>query len=282
MKCYIPNHLYKRDDIIKFLVKHQSALQAQAKSVMKFADGIPFGQTFFSRDDNAFKANKPVSLDINPLNTKLVINTTNIIDSHMDLHIPKMWNRSLKNNGKDLMHLAEHGRLFKDIISEGNDLKAYVQTYTWDELGFEFDGETQGLTFESKVWKENHEEMHRRYAKGQVKQHSVGMFYVQLVMAVNNKNYGAEFEAWEKYLPMAVNPEVAEEKGYFWAVPEAKAIEGSAVPRGSNYATPTIDNNTKSMFEEEGSDPDDESHSQKDDDSPQKALINYDYLSQNF
>lgn len=41
-------------------------------------------------------------------------------------------------------------------------------------------------------------------------------------------------------MPYAVNPEVAEEKGYFWAVTEAKVIEGSAVPIGSNWITPTL------------------------------------------
>ena len=31
--------------------------------------------------------------------------------------------------------------------------------------------------------------------------------------------------------------------GYFWAVTEAKYLEGSAVPFGSNVMTPTLNNN---------------------------------------
>lgn len=38
---------------------------------------------------------------------------------------------------------------------------------------------------------------------------------------------------------MVVNIEDAEAQGYFWAVLEAKIIEGSAVVKGSNYITPT-------------------------------------------
>ena len=38
---------------------------------------------------------------------------------------------------------------------------------------------------------------------------------------------------------MAVNKEAGED-GYFWAVLEAKEIEGSAVVRGSCPATPTL------------------------------------------
>ena len=55
-----------------------------------------------------------------------------------------------------------------------------------------------------------------------------------------------EFEAWEKYYPMIANKELADSKGYFWAVKEAKMIEESAVPVGSNSITPTLENNMKS------------------------------------
>ncbi len=37
------------------------------------------------------------------------------------------------------------------------------------------------------------------------------------------------------------NKEEAENQGYFWAVKEAKVLEGSAVPIGSNTATPTLE-----------------------------------------
>ena len=37
--------------------------------------------------------------------------------------------------------------------------------------------------------------------------------------------------------------EIAEAQGYFWVVKEAKVIEGSAVPIGSNQFTPTLENN---------------------------------------
>ena len=60
-------------------------------------------------------------------------------------------------------------------------------------------------------------------------------------MAVNDEDYGAEFEAWEKYYPMIANKAEADRAGYFWAVTEATEIEGSAVPLGSNSATPTLE-----------------------------------------
>lgn len=59
-------------------------------------------------------------------------------------------------------------------------------------------------------------------------------------MCINDEDYGAQYEAWQKYYPEVANKEVADEIGYFWAIKEAKIIEGSAVPRGSNCLTPTL------------------------------------------
>jgi len=38
-----------------------------------------------------------------------------------------------------------------------------------------------------------------------------------------------------------INQEEAKEQGYFWAVTEAKLVEGSAVVKGSNSYTPTLE-----------------------------------------
>jgi len=66
------------------------------------------------------------------------------------------------------------------------------------------------------------------------------MIYVNLVLCVDDDEYGAEKEAWVKYYPEIVNKKVADKQGHFWAVTEAKIIEGSAVPFGSNPITPTL------------------------------------------
>jgi len=65
------------------------------------------------------------------------------------------------------------------------------------------------------------------------------MRYVSLKMAINDDRYEAEKATWDKYIDMVANKEEAELQGYFWAVTEAKVIEGSPVLKGSNYATPT-------------------------------------------
>ena len=81
------------------------------------------------------------------------------------------------------------------------------------------------------------------YKKGRVNQHSVVMRYVKMFLCINKSEpmYSQEKENWDKYYPQVANKEVADEKGYFWAVTEAKIVEGSAVVKGSNFATPTLE-----------------------------------------
>ncbi len=45
---------------------------------------------------------------------------------------------------------------------------------------------------------------------------------------------------WGKFLPMAMNPEVAVEHGFFYAVKEIKLWEGSDVSFGANELTPMV------------------------------------------
>jgi predicted flavoprotein YhiN len=55
----------------------------------------------------------------------------------------------------------------------------------------------------------------------------------------SDKYYAEEKANWDKYFPFVANKEAIVDD-HFWAVTEAKIIEGSAVLKGSNYATPTI------------------------------------------
>jgi DNA-directed RNA polymerase subunit RPC12/RpoP len=153
--------------------------------------------------------------------------------------MPGIWAKSLKEN-KMLMHMQEHQMAFAAVISDGADLKAYTKNFSWSELGYDFQGMTEALVFESKIRKDRNPFMFDQYQKGFVRNHSVGMQYVKLTLCINDEECGAEYEAWQKYYPEVANKENADEKGYFWAVKEAKVVEGSSVVRGSNWATPTI------------------------------------------
>lgn len=249
-KMKIPEFNTKKE-LFDFLVQNRSILIARKKEVMKFTESITAYYSHINKNGEVSKLNEPFIPDSDEFKVRVIINTTNLLDSHMDVHIPGIWNKSLSEN-KMIMHLQEHKMAFDKIISDGKDLKPFVKNYTWGELGYSFDGETQALVFDSIIKKTRNSFMFEQYSKGYVKQHSVGMRYVKLILCINDENYGAEYEAWEKYYPQIINPEMADKKGYFWAVTEGKIIEGSAVPIGSNYATPTLENDLKIEPSEKG------------------------------
>jgi hypothetical protein len=233
------------DEMIKALHQSKSTIIAQKKALLKKADAISFCiPESIAKEEGIEKANEPIEdlSNLNELTVLAIINTTNLMDSHMDVHIPGIWKKSLSEN-KSIMHLQEHQMKFDKIISDGKDLQAFTKYYNWVDLGFPYSGKTQALVFKSKVKKERNEFMFNQYGKGYVKEHSVGMNYVKIDLAINNQDYKEEFAIWEKYINKVANIEKAEEFGYFWAVTEAKVREGSAVPLGSNWATPTLENN---------------------------------------
>ena len=237
----IPTFATKKE-LFAFLKQNKAALIQQRKAIAKRSDGIAFDGKLLTFKGETVKAASPAAASAGVLNVKAAMNTTNWLDSHLDVHMPGLWDKTLKESLM-LMHLQEHNMAFDHIIADGNDLKVTTKTMTWRELGYNYAGVTEVLVFDSLVRKSRNGYMYDQYAQGYVKNHSVYMLYVKIVMAINepdSTDYGAEYEAWQKYLPMIANQDFANEMGYFFGIFEAKLIEGSAVPRGSNITTPTI------------------------------------------
>lgn len=235
------NTFETKDELFKYLKDNKSILIAEKKSSMKEADSFSYIRNNELAKGSVIKENAPTAslIDKDVLRVKIVINTTNLLDSHSDVHIKSLWTKTLKEK-KDIFLFQEHKMKFDHVIAD--NVNAYVKTYKWSDLGYNFDGETEALIFEVDVHKERNPFMFAQYAKGYVKQHSVGMIYVKVILCINStdKYYAEEKDNWDKYISEVANKQDAEELGYFWAVTEAKLVEGSAVVLGSNYATPTI------------------------------------------
>jgi len=234
-----PNKQFEtKDELFKALKENKAELIATKKMQTKEADST------FNVIDKDFiiatnKSDVTKAEDINTIKAELIINTTNIMDSHSDVHLKGIWNKSAKEQ-KNVYLLQEHKMSFDHIISDNVDVS--VKEVKWEDLGFKYKGTTEALTFIATIDKSRNEFMFNQYSKGYVKEHSVGMRYVKMELALNSEQKWdvEEKEVWEKYINEIVNKEVAEEQGYFWAVSEAKIVEGSAVVKGSNHATPTI------------------------------------------
>jgi len=229
-----------KEDLFKALKENKHSLISLKKSIEKRADSINYVNSINS-DLTANKEENGTQTEVDKLQVKVIINTTNFIDSHNDLHINGIWNKSVSDNAnKGFLHLQEHDRDFDKVISD--NAKGYVESITWKSIGFPYNGKTEALIFDSIIEKKRNEFMFKQYSNGWVKNHSVGMRYVKIDLAINSESEWDkdEKELWDKYYPVVANKEVADERGYFWVVSEAKIIEGSAVVMGSNSATPTI------------------------------------------
>lgn len=251
-----------KNDLFAFLKANKETLISQKKSTIKHTDSFN-GSCFDSlevsltdKPEHAEKANLQIQQIPDEYKVKVVMNTTNIVDSHNDLHVNGLWKKTISEN-KNILHVQEHkSEHFNKIIASDSDLKVYTQQMSWNELGEIYTGTTEALIFESTLkragQKPRNEFMAEQYANGYVKQHSVGMIYVKIYMAINSTDayYAAEKDTWDKYYSLIVNKEKVDSQGYFWVVTEAKLIEGSAVTLGSNRVTPTLDNNLKTTNEQ--------------------------------
>jgi len=229
-----------KEALFKALSENKKELVSLKKSVTKNADAVSYGyiETVSKNAENKAIASADLP---DTLNVKVVINTTNFLDSHGDVHINGIWNKSVSDN-KTFLHLQEHQRDFDKVITD--NAKGSVASMTWKQLGLPYNGSTEALIFESTIDRLRNGFMLKQYANGWVKNHSVGMRYVDLELAINSEaDWDKEHkDIWNKYYPVIANKEVADERGYFWVVTQAKIVEGSAVVMGSNSATPTLEN----------------------------------------
>jgi len=218
---------------LRKLKENKHLYLAEKQNTMKFADAVILDAQTEPIHTTTTKADGEKKEDPTKLKLKAVVNTSNILDSHGDVHIKGLWKKTLQEN-KRLFLLQEHQMKFDKVISD--KINAYTEPYDYKGSNVE------ALVFETEINKERNEFMFEQYYKGYVTNHSVGMRYVKLELAINSedKYFREEKEVWDKYIDEVANREDAEKQGYFWAVTEAKLIEGSAVVIGSNQVTPTL------------------------------------------
>jgi hypothetical protein len=171
------------------------------------------------------------------IEVKAVINTTGVIDSHLDLHIPGIWNKTVKDNPFNPV-LKQHERVFESVIATKG--KNYNQNMNFKDIGVDIDFSMQANCNTFLVGKSNQPLMFEKYSNGEVTQHSVGMMYVDYDIAYYDESSQKEMDFFNDCLKLCINPEIAEESGFLWLVREAKKREGSPVVFASNPLTPTI------------------------------------------
>lgn len=169
----------------------------------------------------------------------IVANTYYWMDSHEDVHLSGIFSRSLKHKGVRIPHLHDHK--FEIGAKVGKFVSIEEKQISWRELGQGKTGMTEALIAVSEIKKNLNEKIYGEYLSDEIDQHSVLMRYIDIALAVNDKdNYPKEYEVWQEVYPKLGNRQAADDLGYFFAVSEAALHEISAVLAGSNELTPTL------------------------------------------
>lgn len=219
-------------DFIKNLVANKAELINLKKATQKFTNGL---NTVLQAESVAkgLYSNKEDKLE-----RTIVGNTYLFMDSHDDVHAKGVFTKSIKERQDKIFHLHDHE--FKITSKVGEPLKVYEQSISWKDLGINANGTTEALFMDTEIIKEYNAQIYNEYKANKINQHSVGMQYVKIDLAVNDADYKEEYKLWNDTIDSIGNKDYAESKGYFWLVREAKLIEISAVLLGSNELTPTL------------------------------------------
>jgi len=195
---------------------------------------------YFKKNDTFAKkeANSKENSDVNGLDVITVSNTTNWADSYLDVLVNGAYDDTIKNDMRRMEHIHDHQHNITAKIANVKDVKA--EDISFQQLGLKGLGAVQCLVFYSNVRREYNQQLFNMYAMNQVKQHSIGFQYLDLVLCINDSNYKDEFANWQKYYNEVMNKKVVDKQGYFWAVTKVKVYENSAVLWGANELTPTL------------------------------------------
>jgi len=199
--------------------------------------------------------NKAIKIDDNYY--YIAVNSTKILDSHDDLHLDNLWNKSIaEQQGKNYL-VIDHELEVDKVIVRKEHIEMFVAKVPFSLLGKAYDGETQALIYKMPKSQVKHQLVKEWLDSGDEIEASVRMQYVtfDLCMDSNDPDDATAKSNYDKYYPLIANKNEFDYIYYFFAIKEAKNVrESSLVVFGSNSATGQVSNNKqaeKSLENEE-------------------------------
>lgn len=236
-------------DLLMYLVQEKESVIAQKKGIEKRAEGGPTGILPVSIEVQ--KGIKPLyenDKEAGVLKRTIVANTYWWQDSHDDVHLGKgdegeegtaIFSESIKGRASKIFPMDQHKW---DLDAKmGRTINLYESGISWRQLGVGRTGMTEALFADVEIMRSKNERRYNDYLNNEIDQHSVGMRYQDIQLAVDDsEEYPNEYKVWQKFIAKIGNRSYTESKGYFFAVGKAQLREYSAVIAGSNELTPTM------------------------------------------
>lgn len=251
MKTLIPSDL-KGKSLFSYLVANKKALIAEKKSMLKQADPFSHSTAFINiktglavkaatADDETQEGeggDGEMDLTGDTLRVKVVANSANWVDSQKDMLLRDSGKKSIKERSNMIPHLHDHIHQIGAKVGEVVSIK--LVDMSLKDLGLNQAGTTQCVVFETDIIKSYNPQVFNQYKLKKINQHSIGLLYINIELAINDEDCEKEMDFWNKYAPLAINQDALAD-GYFWVVSEYKLMENSAVLFGSNILTPTLE-----------------------------------------
>lgn len=176
----------------------------------------------------------------------IAVNSTWVLDSHEDLHVDGIWNKSVKEQQGHNYLVCDHELTINDTVVRKEYVEMLIVDMPFALLGKPYAGDTQVLVYKVAKDKVIHAKAKEWLESGDAIEASVRMQYVTILFAMDSndpedvtlkKNY-------DNYIGRIANKEDFEYIPYFFIIQEAKNVrESSLVIAGSNPATGNIKDN---------------------------------------
>lgn len=170
----------------------------------------------------------------------IAVNSTKILDSHEDLHVDGIWNKSVKEQQGQNYLVADHELCIDDVIVRKEHVEMFVAQIPFALLGKEYAGDTEALIYKIPKDKVIHSKAKEWLESGDDIEASVRMQYVTILFAMdsNDPEDATLKKNYDDYFPQIANKDDFEYILYYFIVKEAKNVrESSLVVFGSNSAT---------------------------------------------
>lgn len=177
-----------------------------------------------------------------------VVNSSNILDSHNDMHVEGNWKKTIKEQQGKVYLVFDHNLKRSEIIAMRKDIEILTANIPFSLLNKDYEGDSYCLIYKVKKDRLVNKEAKEWLEAGHELEASVRMQYVQIFSCYNSTNpdYAKQKENFDAYYKLIANKDDFEEINYFYVVKEAKNVqESSLVLFGSNSATGLINEENK-------------------------------------
>lgn len=241
-------------ELFKYLKDNHRQIVAQKCSTPHKSDDFDYGVLELranSKEKIGQKVTKSIkvndSLMDDEIGVQVITNMAGWCDSYMDVLIPDCWQRTISEKGASnkqlIYHLKNHGDYLNGYATDhiiGGNVQMSSKWVDLSQFNIESDlKQGQALIGDSIVRKKYDAKCFHLYSDDEIKQHSIGLMYLKLLLCMNSNEEEDSFykENWDTYYKYVINKDKVDSKGFFWAVAEIKLLEYSAVLYGANELT---------------------------------------------